>query len=128
MTLDENIIKLLDPEIRDVITKLNELSLCKTLYSCSGHPESNPVATPYVDIRYNPERVNEASSFHKYLMKEVPYLSFRVLPIKDRNKDFEDIIKDENHRFHYIMYGEHSRKKVNQFWEGWRRILNSYER
>jgi len=122
--IDEIILKSIDKEIRDIINSLNQIPFIQTLYSCSGHPETHqPQETPYVDIHYaSPEKGLE---FHKRILTEVPFINFRVLPITIRDKSMEDILKDSNHRVHYI-YDNHNKQGVNSFWNAWRNIISEY--
>ncbi|RLG16681.1 hypothetical protein DRN62_03230 [Nanoarchaeota archaeon] len=114
MVLDEETIKTLDERIKDIIVSLNELPFCETVSSCSGHPSTDPAATPYVDIVYHDPK--EAKRFHKALLKKVPYLDFRVL----RGPRGESV--------HYIMDAEHTEEKMEKFWNGWREVLKEYRR
>jgi len=126
MSLDKNVIKLLDPQIVDIVVKLNQLPFCSTIHSCSGHPDSDKAATPYIDIHYNSKEVKQANSFHLILLKTVPYIDFRILPPEYRGKEFEEIISKSNHFFHYYMDTKHLKNNITKFWRGWEKALNYY--
>ncbi|MEK6872772.1 MAG: hypothetical protein AABW90_02060 [Nanoarchaeota archaeon] len=127
MALDKDIIESLDHEIIDIVTRLNELPFCNTLYSCGGHPETDKAATPYITMKYNSRDISRASSLHRSLLKKVPYIYFRVLPQEYSNIDFEELIGKEDHSLTYLMDYEHTRENTNEFWEGWKKVLNDYD-
>ena len=125
MALNNEVIKSIDSRIRDIVVELNELPFCTTLHSCSGHPHTDSAATPYMDIKY--ESSKKAVNFHSLLLEKVPYIDFKILPIEYRKYDFREVITKGNYFIHYYMYGKHTEERINEFWNGWRKVLNKYK-
>ncbi len=64
---------------------------------------------------------------HTFLLNNVSHIDFRVLPIKYREEDFRKIITEKDHFIHYYLVGEHKEDRMNEFWEGWRKVLREYK-
>ncbi len=63
---------------------------------------------------------NEVST--EFIMRLHP-----ILPIEYRKYDFREVITKGDYFIHYCVYGKHTEERINEFWDGWRKVLNKYK-